>query len=153
MYKLDNVKEANGGNLFHKVIASGKKELITEALKQAAEKPSLVESTNKDGNNLAHLHAVSQDLRTVAKEANVVLTPKSIGASNHAGKTGVDVAMHGYKSDKADTIEKSESAITLENTVALGVAGYVASGVVISAGVTLATATTPLLIGVATLQT
>ncbi len=96
-----SVKEANDGNLFHKVIGSGKAELVTEALKQAAGKPSLVESTDNNGNNLAHLNAVSQDLRAVVEEVEVVLTPKSIDASNKAGKTGVDVAMFGYKTHKA----------------------------------------------------
>jgi hypothetical protein len=97
-----SVKEANDGNLFHKVIGSGKKELVTEALKQAAGKPSLVESTDNNGNNLAHLNAVSPDLREAVKSATVTLTPKSIDASNKAGKTGVDVAMFGYKTHKAD---------------------------------------------------
>ena len=97
-----SVKEANGGNLFHKVIGSGKAELVTEALKQAAEKLSLVESTDNNGNNLAHLNAISPDLREAVKSATVNLTPKSIDASNKAGKTGVDVAMFGYKTHKAD---------------------------------------------------
>jgi hypothetical protein len=98
-----SVKEANDGNLFHKVIESGKAELVTDALKQAAGKPSLVESTNKDGNNLAHLNAISSDLRGAVKSAKVTLTSQSIDASNKAGKTGVDVAMFGYKSGKADS--------------------------------------------------
>ena len=97
-----SVKEANDGNLFHKVIGSGKAELVTEALKQAAEKLSLVESTDNNGNNLAHLNAISPDLREAVKSATVNLTPKSIDASNKAGKTGVDVAMFGYKTHKAD---------------------------------------------------
>ena len=97
-----SVKEANGGNLFHKVIGSGKAELVTEALKQAAGKSSLVESTDNNGNNLAHLNAVSPDLREAVKSATVTLTPNSIDASNKAGKTGVDVAMFGYKTHKAD---------------------------------------------------
>ncbi len=97
-----SVKEANDGNLFHKVIGSGKAELVTEALKQAAGKLSLVESTDNNGNNLAHLNAISPDLREAVKSATVTLTPKSIDASNKAGKTGVDVAMFGYKTHKAD---------------------------------------------------
>ncbi|MFQ3307273.1 MAG: ankyrin repeat protein [Candidatus Midichloriaceae bacterium] len=107
---------SDGGNLFHKVLETGKKELVEGAMKQAAQNPSIAESTDKDGNTLAHIEAVSPDVREVAKNAGVKLTEKAVSSANHKGDTGVDVVMHGYKHGKAASEDVKEYVAAADAT-------------------------------------
>jgi hypothetical protein len=98
--------------------------------------------------------------------ANLVMQGASAYTGGHAGgalgigksvltAAGISTAKsyNHYTTDINGTIEKSESFVTVENVAASVIALYITSGAIISASTAVATATTPLLIGAATLQT
>ena len=84
-------------------------------------------------------------------------TGGSVGGAAGISKSILTVASistaKSYNAYTSDKIEESEDYMTVENIAALGVAGYITSGSIISASAAIATATTPLLIGAAALQT
>ncbi len=102
-----NEMNSNGQNILHDIVSSGKQELIEAAFSYA--NPSLKQlysnSANENGNNIAHIAAVSPKLREIINEKNIVFSPESLQNTNHYGKTPLDVVYFGYENDKAGSEE------------------------------------------------
>ena len=94
---LNHQDQGDKQNIFHDLLQGGKKLLIEAALSIAKKNAVLLESVDANGNNLAHLSAISASLRDVVNDMNLQFTAKALKSTNKNAKYPLDVIIYSYK--------------------------------------------------------